>query len=50
VTAPVEESGAPLPEIPLPENTDHPVLAAILAELRSRAAEPTVVAHYEDAP
>ncbi|WP_162931399.1 hypothetical protein [Streptomyces sporangiiformans] len=50
MTAPVDESGIPLPEIPLPEHTDHPVLAAILSELRSRAGETTVVAHYEDAP
>ncbi|MFD8571724.1 hypothetical protein [Streptomyces sp. NPDC057694] len=42
---------APLPEFGLPARTDHPVLGAVLDELRLRAldTEP-VVAHYEDAP
>jgi hypothetical protein len=50
VTAPVDDTHIPLPEIAAPDHTDHPVLAVILAELRRREEEPSVVAHYEDAP
>ncbi|GEC07489.1 hypothetical protein SSP24_51440 [Streptomyces spinoverrucosus] len=50
MTAPPDDTHIPLPVIPRPDRTDHPVLAAILAELGSRDGEPTVVAHYEDAP
>ncbi|MGP3951918.1 hypothetical protein [Streptomyces sp. 7N604] len=56
-----DESDTPLPEFaglglgpgPGPEKLpDHPVLSAILAGLRDRAAadDETVVAYYEDAP
>ncbi|MFD7404980.1 MULTISPECIES: hypothetical protein [Streptomyces] len=50
MTARPEDTRTPLPDIPRPDRTDHPVLAAILAELRTRDGESTVVAHYEDAP
>ncbi|WP_369233414.1 hypothetical protein AB5J56_16090 [Streptomyces sp. R21] len=50
MTAAVDESDIPLPEIRLPDRTDHPVLAAILSDLQVRARQPVVVAHYEDAP
>lgn len=50
MTFPIDETHIPLPEIAAPDHTDHPVLAAILAELRTREGESTVVAHYEDAP
>ena len=56
MTAPHEDSDTPLPEVVLPAETDHPVLAAILADLRERTAArdrhdpPPVVARYEDAP
>lgn len=58
MTATTEDSDAPLPGITPPARTDHPVLAAILAELRERTtpwdpddpAPPPVVADYEDAP
>ncbi|MFC5212357.1 hypothetical protein [Streptomyces coerulescens] len=50
MTLPTDDTPIPLPEIGPHTHTDHPVLAAILAELRSREEEPTVVAHYEDAP
>ncbi|GHH81833.1 hypothetical protein GCM10018793_40160 [Streptomyces sulfonofaciens] len=58
MTAPLEDSDMPLPGLDLPVRTDHPVLAAILADLRARMApeEPhdsasqPVVAQYEDAP
>jgi len=50
VTPTPHDTPIPLPEIPRPEHTDHPVLAAILADLRARDGEATVVAHYEDAP
>ncbi|MEV6173109.1 hypothetical protein AB0L99_33490 [Streptomyces sp. NPDC051954] len=51
MTAPADGTHIPLPEIPRPDRTDHPVFAAILAELRTREGEEhPVVAHYEDAP
>ncbi|MFR9796431.1 hypothetical protein ACL02U_11075 [Streptomyces sp. MS06] len=50
MTTPLEDTGTPLPDVQRPDRTDHPVLAAILIELRARDSEPTVVAHYEDAP
>ncbi|GGS91954.1 hypothetical protein GCM10010254_09830 [Streptomyces chromofuscus] len=50
MTAPADDTHIPLPVIRRPDRTDHPVLAAILAELRNRDEETTVVAHYEDAP
>ncbi|GAA3832040.1 hypothetical protein GCM10022403_076520 [Streptomyces coacervatus] len=50
MTHPPEDTHTPLPEIPRPLHTDHPVLAAVLAELRVRERQSTVVAHYEDAP
>ncbi|MFF4361702.1 hypothetical protein [Streptomyces sp. NPDC001604] len=50
MTAPPQDTPIPLPDIPRPDHTDHPVLSAILAELRAREAEPVVVARYEDAP
>jgi hypothetical protein len=50
VTAPAEDTTTPLPDIPRPDHTDHPVFAEILAELRTREGDSTVVAHYEDAP
>ncbi|MCC5478988.1 hypothetical protein [Streptomyces barringtoniae] len=50
MTLPTDDTCIPLPEIAPPDHTDHPVLAAILAELRAREGESTVVAHYEDAP
>ncbi|MER5544400.1 hypothetical protein ACWDBD_14460 [Streptomyces sp. NPDC001118] len=54
MTLPIDDTHIPLPEIAPPDHTDHPVLAAILAELRererAREGEPVVVAHYEDAP
>jgi hypothetical protein len=50
VTAPAQDARTPLPDIPRPDHTDHPVLAAILAELRVRDRESIVVARYEDAP
>ncbi|MCN9240070.1 hypothetical protein NGF19_04570 [Streptomyces sp. RY43-2] len=45
-----DDTPRPLQEITPPEHTDHPVLAAVLAEVRARNGESTVVAHYEDAP
>ncbi|MER5939090.1 hypothetical protein ABT121_17405 [Streptomyces sp. NPDC001928] len=50
MTLPTDDIPIPLPEIAPPTHTDHPVLASILAELRTREGESTVVAHYEDAP
>ncbi|MFE7269657.1 hypothetical protein [Streptomyces sp. NPDC057623] len=50
MTLPTDDTHIPLPEIAPPDHTDHPVLAAILAELRTREGENPVVAHYEDAP
>ncbi|WP_179023786.1 hypothetical protein [Streptomyces sp. IMTB 2501] len=50
MTLPTDDTHIPLPEIAPPDRTDHPVLAAILAELRAREGEAVVVAHYEDAP
>ncbi|MFE6621839.1 hypothetical protein [Streptomyces sp. NPDC057740] len=50
MTFPVDGTHIPLPEIAPPDQTDHPVLAAILAELRDREQDALVVAHYEDAP
>lgn len=58
MSASQEAGDAPLPQIAFPARTDHPVLAAILAELRERTvprdpddpARPPVVADYEDAP
>ncbi|WP_320773505.1 hypothetical protein [Streptomyces sp. CRN 30] len=51
MTTPADDPGIPLPVIPRPDHSDHPVLAAVLAELRVRdATEGTVVAYYEDAP
>ena len=50
MTLPPDDTRTPRPEITPPDRTDHPVLAAILAELRAREGDPTVVAHYEDAP
>ncbi|WP_353944681.1 hypothetical protein ABII15_25915 [Streptomyces sp. HUAS MG91] len=42
---------APLPAFGLPARSDHPVLSAVLDELRLRALDPEpVVARYEDAP
>ncbi|GHE04782.1 hypothetical protein [Streptomyces alanosinicus] len=49
MTLPADDTRTPLPEIAPPDHTDHPVLAAILADLRARAGE-VVVAQYEDAP
>ncbi|MEU8570541.1 hypothetical protein AB0C51_19720 [Streptomyces pathocidini] len=57
MTPPSDGRGTPLPEFPSLSTglgSDHPVLAAVLAELRDRVAgsgeaEP-VVAYYEDAP
>ncbi len=49
MTAPIDDTCIPLPDIPRPNHTDHPVLAVILAELRTREGE-SVVAQYEDAP
>lgn len=49
MTAPVDDTHIPLPDLLRPDHTDHPVFAAILAELRTREGEP-VVAQYEDAP
>ncbi|MDF3149485.1 MULTISPECIES: hypothetical protein [unclassified Streptomyces] len=50
MTLPTDDTHIRLPEIAPPDHTDHPVLAAILAELRTREGESIVVAHYEDAP
>ncbi|MEU0245285.1 hypothetical protein ABZ192_13315 [Streptomyces sp. NPDC006235] len=50
MTAPVDDAHIPLPDVPRPDHTDHPVFAAILAELRAREGESVVVAQYEDAP
>ncbi|WP_255952198.1 hypothetical protein [Streptomyces odontomachi] len=58
MTAPQEDCDAPLPGIAFPARTDHPVLAAVLADLRARTtpwdpddpAPPPAVADYEDAP
>ncbi|MET9967793.1 hypothetical protein ABZZ80_18155 [Streptomyces sp. NPDC006356] len=50
MTFPADDTHIPLPEIAPPDQTDHPVLAAILTELRDREGDPVVVAHYEDAP
>ncbi len=50
MTFPADDTHIPLPEIAAPDQTDHPVLAAILAELRDRERDTPVVAHYEDAP
>ena len=50
VSDPTDETEIPLPVLHRPARTDHPVLAAVLAELRVRDGETTVVAHYEDAP
>jgi hypothetical protein len=50
VTLPADDTHIPLPELAPPGQTDHPVLAVILAELRTREGESLVVAHYEDAP
>ncbi|MEU6453578.1 hypothetical protein [Streptomyces sp. NPDC047065] len=47
---PTDETEIPLPVLHRPARTDHPVLAAVLAELHVRDRETTVVAHYEDAP
>ncbi|MCD9878019.1 hypothetical protein [Streptomyces guryensis] len=50
MTAPPQDTPIPLPEIPRPDHTDHPVLSAILAELHAREEQAVVVARYEDAP
>ncbi len=50
MTDPTDETEIPLPALHRPARTDHPVLAAVLAELTARDREPTVVAAYEDAP
>ncbi|MEU6840625.1 hypothetical protein ABZ930_01965 [Streptomyces sp. NPDC046716] len=50
-TPPHGPDDTPLPEFRLPARSDHPVLSAVLDELRLRAVDPEpVVAHYEDAP
>ena len=55
MSAPADDSGIPLPELPplaLAARTGHPVYAALLADLTDRAASPgePVCAQYEDAP
>ncbi|MDG9721841.1 MULTISPECIES: hypothetical protein [unclassified Streptomyces] len=50
MTHPTDEAEIPLPELTRPARSDHPVLAAVLAELHVRDGEATVVAYYEDAP
>jgi hypothetical protein len=58
VREPDATRGAPLPEFAdlaaagFPDRADHPVLSAILADLRSRTqdGEDPAVAYYEDAP
>ncbi|MGH4035487.1 hypothetical protein ACQB60_42020 [Actinomycetota bacterium Odt1-20B] len=51
MTTPADPHDTPLPAIPRPQDTTHPVYAALLGELAERAAagEP-VCAQYEDAP
>jgi hypothetical protein len=58
VREPDATRGAPLPEFAdlaaagIPDGTDHPVLSAILPDLRSRVQDggDGAVAYYEDAP
>ncbi|WP_187645752.1 hypothetical protein [Streptomyces sp. TRM49041] len=53
MSPPDTPDGTPLPEFPLlanvPVPTGHPVLDAVLAELRTRDPA-TTVAYYDDAP
>ncbi|MEU6097469.1 hypothetical protein [Streptomyces sp. NPDC047079] len=53
MTGPDDTPGIPLPafERPLPGRARHPVLAAVLAELRAREAEDEPpAAYYNDSP
>lgn len=53
MTAPDEPTGIPLPafERPEPGSTRHPVLAAVLAELRARESEnEPAAAYFGDSP
>lgn len=49
--APDDASGIPLPVFERPDAARHPVLAAVLAELREReTADEPPVAYYGDSP